>query len=134
MSGLDNIINEYLKYTSDVLLPVYERLLNIILDTGIIPSSWVEGIIIPIFKNKCSSTDPDNYRPITLLSCFGKLFTAVLNSRLNNYLEEFEILKENQAGFRKAYSTLDHIFTLRCITELFKYQKREIILFFHRLF
>ena len=59
-SGLDNIINEYHKNTSHVLLPVYERLFNIILDTGIIPSSWVEGIIIPIFKNKGSSTDPDN--------------------------------------------------------------------------
>ena len=123
-SGLDNIINEYLKNTSYVF--IYERLFNIILDTGIIPASWVEGIIIPIFKNKGSSTDPDNYRPITLLSCFGKLFTAVLNSRLNNYLEEFEILKENQAGFRKAYSTLDHIFTLRCLTELFKYQKKKL--------
>ena len=70
--------------------------------------------------------DPDNYRPITLLSCLCKLFTAVLNNRLNAYLEEYELLNENQAGFRKQYSTTDHIFTLHCIIDLLRFQKRKI--------
>jgi hypothetical protein len=35
----------------------------------------------------------------------GKLFTAILNARLNDYTEEFMILKENQSGFRQSYST-----------------------------
>jgi hypothetical protein len=39
-----------------------------------------------------------NYRPITIVSCLGKLFTAILNARLNDYTEEFMILKENQSG------------------------------------
>jgi hypothetical protein len=38
----------------------------------------------------------------------GKLFTAILNARLNDYTEEFMILKENQSGFRQNYSTLDN--------------------------
>jgi hypothetical protein len=41
----------------------------------------------------------------------GKLFTAILNARLNDYTEEFMILKENQSGFRQSYSTLDNIFS-----------------------
>jgi hypothetical protein len=49
--------------------------------------------------------DPKNYRPITIVSCLGKLFTAILNARLNDYTEEFMILKENQSGFRQSYST-----------------------------
>ena len=38
-----------------------------------------------------------NYRPVTILSCLGKLFTSVLNMRLNHYLEETMRLAENQA-------------------------------------
>ena len=125
-SGTDNIINEYIKQTKQLLLPVYTQLFNIILDTGIIPTSWVKGIIVPIYKNKGDSLDPGNYRPITLLSCLGKLFTAVLNDRLNTFLEDNDILCENQAGFRKHYSTTDHIFTLHLLIELFKYQKKKI--------
>jgi hypothetical protein len=34
----------------------------------------------------------------------GKLFTAILNVRLDDYTEEFMILKENQSGFRQSYS------------------------------
>jgi hypothetical protein len=43
-----------------------------------------------------------NYRPITIVSCLGKLFTAILNARLNDYTEESMILKENQNGFRQS--------------------------------
>lgn len=73
-------------------------------------------IIVPIYKNKDDSLDPGNCRPITLLSCLGKLSTAVLNHRLNTFLEENDILCENQAGFRKHYSTTDNIFTLHLLT------------------
>lgn len=56
------------------------------------------------------------YSPI--LSCLGKLFTSVLNNRLTAFLEENNILDENQAGFRKGYSCSDHIFTLHALIEI----------------
>ena len=43
---------------------------------------WVSGTITPFYKNKGDKFNPKNYRPITIVSCFGKLFTAVLNARL----------------------------------------------------
>jgi hypothetical protein len=46
------------------------------------------------------------------MSCFGKLFTAVMLTRLNAFSEKFSILNENQSGFRKGYSTIDNIFVL----------------------
>ena len=70
--------------------------------------------------------NPENFRPITLLSCMGKLFTAILNVRLCNYLEENSLLEENQAGFRQNYSTTDHIFTLHCIIEYLKFHKKKL--------
>ena len=94
---------------------MYVSLFNKIFDSGILPTSWLEGYALPIFKNKGNSLHPENYRPITILSCLGKLFTSVLNNRLGNFLEEYGILKENQAGFRRGYSTTDHIFFITYI-------------------
>ena len=44
----DHIVNEYIKNTLDIFLPIYESLFNLIFDTGLLPDSWLEGIILPI--------------------------------------------------------------------------------------
>ena len=49
---------------------------------GNFPEKWSEGFIIPIFK-KGDVNEVLNYRGITLLSTVGKLFTRILNNRLN---------------------------------------------------
>ena len=108
--GDDIIKNEYIKSSIDVFLPVYLKLFNCIFDSGIILESWLTGNVKPIYKNKGNHLDPKKVRPITILNCFGKLFTAVLLTRLNAFSEKFSILNENQSGFRKGYSTIDNIF------------------------
>ena len=87
--------------------------------TGCVPYEWCLGIIYPLYKHKGSVNDPDNYRGITLLSCTCKLFTACLNNRLSCYIED-NILGEEQAGFRNRYSTIDHIFVLQTIIEMYQ--------------
>ena len=108
------------------MLPIYASLFNLILDTGHIPDQWLEGKIQTIYKNKGHSLDPNNYHPITLLSCLGKLFTAILKDQLSNFLEKNDLLKENQAGFRKHYSTVDHIFSLYSLIEILKNEKKKL--------
>ena len=117
--GGDLIINEFLKYSASKLLPIFFSLFNIVFDSGCIPETWSEGSIVPIYKNKGDPANADNYRGITVLSCFGKLFTCILNNRLNSYLENYNVLCEEQAGFRKQYSTTDHIFNLNCFIDLY---------------
>ena len=119
-SGLDKITNEYIKNSCVILLPLYHRLFNTILNTGCLPDSWLVGCIVPIYKNKGSVEMPENYRPITLLSCMGKVFTAILNARLTAFLESNNLLNENQAGFRKNHSTIDNIFILHMLAEYLK--------------
>jgi hypothetical protein len=125
-SPTDDILNEYIKSTQNLLLPFYCKLFNCVLDTGIIPSNWLVGTIKPIFKNKGDPKEPSNYRPITILSCLGKLFTSILNHRLTTFLEENNILDENQAGFRKGYSCADHIFALHALIEILKKRKQKL--------
>ena len=84
--GIDHIRNEFLKNCPNDLIEIITLLFNIVLQSGVIPNDWCVGMIMPLFKNKGSSNNPDNYRGITLLSCIGKLFTAAINMRLTNYL------------------------------------------------
>ena len=100
----DHVLNEYLKYSKDIMLPIYYKLFNLISNTGFIPEAWSKGTIMPIYKNKGDINDPDNYRGISILSCFGELFTAILNHRLNK--ESTGLLIEEQAGFRNIIAQL----------------------------
>ena len=107
--GVDNVINEFFKYCNNDCLELIVDFFNIVLNTGYVPTEWCLGIICPLYKNKGSVDDPDHYRGITLLSCTCKLFNACLNTRLSKYVDE-DILGKEQAGFRKGYSTIDHVF------------------------
>ena len=102
------------------MIPIYILLFNIILDTGILPHSWLEEILRPIYKRKRNPSEPENYRPISILSCFGKLLTSVLNLRLHHFLEQNNILVDNQVGFRAGYSTTYHIFVMPSLIEKVK--------------
>ena len=62
-----------------------------------------------MYKNKHEQSKPENYRPNTILSCLSKLFTSVLNNRLNKFLDTYDAFNENQAGFRKGYGVSDHM-------------------------
>ena len=82
------MLNEHIKTSFDTIWPIYLRLLNIILNTGIVPDYWTSvGLIKPIYKQKGNKEDSSNYWPITLVSCIGKYFTTVLSARLNKFAE-----------------------------------------------
>ena len=108
------------------MCPIYVKLINLIYDTGLVPDSWTVGNILPIYKNKGNINLAETYRPITLLSCFGKLFSAILNARLNKYMEEMGGIESCQAGFRKAFSTTDNLFILQSLLELSKVYKNKL--------
>ena len=78
------------------------------------------AVSIQFIKNKGERENVKNYRPITILSCRGKV------SRLNYYLAKSMLLSENQAAFRKQYSTLDHIYSLYALNELQKSKKLKL--------
>ena len=119
-------LNEYIKNTPDLMIDICVKLFNRILDSGEIPSDWSTGFMITLYKGKGSQLDPENYRGITLLSCVGKLFTSIVNNRLSEFMNVYHVLNENQAGFRKMYSTTHHIFTLKCLIDLCKLRKRKL--------
>jgi hypothetical protein len=107
VAGIECIKNEYIKNTIRLMLPVYEKIFNIILNTGIVPEAWTVGSIHPIYKSKGDSKDPSNYRPISLVSCYSKVFTSIINNRLASYCDVIklflrdlrEVIKNTSASF-----------------------------------
>ena len=125
-SGCDNILNEFLKNSPDTIIETITNLFNLVLKTGVVPSNWCVGVIIPLFKNKGSVNNVDNYRGITLLSVIGKLFTSALNERLSQFLDKTGVRGEEQAGFRPGYSTLYQIFILHTLIGLYLHNRKRL--------
>jgi len=60
--------------------------------------------VCPVFKSG-DQTDFTNYRPISVLPAFSKIFEKLVHTRLMTYLEKHSVLTENQFGFRSNRDT-----------------------------
>ena len=60
--------------------------------------------VIPIFKSD-DNKDPNNYRPLSLLSCFNRIFEKLVYKRMISFIEEENILSTSQYGVRQGHST-----------------------------
>ena len=111
-----------MKAAEESIVPFFVKYFNKLFKEGLFPAEWTKAIIVPLHK-KGDPNDMDNYRGISLLSVLGKVFTFILNKRLAEPTDSNDILSDVQAGFRKTYSTTDHIFTLYACIE--KYMLRN---------
>ena len=111
-TGPDNIHNRCLKNHTDLLVKHLTTLFNVILEIGYIPNMWKKANIILLLKPKKDKQQPSSYRPISLLSCLGKLLEKIVKQRLTLEVERRNILPAHQAGFRSKKSTLYNIIRL----------------------
>ena len=112
--GMDGITSDIIKLGGPIVLTYLTNIFNNILRTKQTPDSWHEAKIVILFK-KGDPKDIKNYRPISLLSHSYKMFTRPLQSRTERTLDENQ--PRELAGFRKGYSTTDHLQALNQTTE-----------------
>lgn len=112
--GLDYILNEYFIEFKGILMPYLHSIFNRILSSGYFSTQWSDAVIVPVFK-KDDPADPNNYRGISLISCFCKLFTAILNRRLILLASSNSIVTDVQFGFQPMLGTTEAIFALHCL-------------------
>ncbi|CAC5395185.1 unnamed protein product [Mytilus coruscus] len=113
-TGFDEIPAEVLK--NPTAIDLLHLICNGCFELGKVPDQWTKGIINPIFK--CGSdtrNNPLNYRGITLTSVPSKIYCHVLNARLSSWLDDNDILCDEQNGFREKRSCEEHIYTLHTI-------------------
>ena len=105
-----SIPNEALKNKNGKIL--FHAFFQLCFVSGLSPSEWDNSHIKPIPKKDKDSRDPLQNRCITLMCCVAKLYSSILNRRLQKYLEKNKILAEEQNGFRASRSCIDHILVL----------------------
>ena len=127
--GLDGISNEMLKCGRNFFSKILIKIFNNILSNGIYPTAWAEGYIVPIHK-KNDKKDPNNYRGITISNSLGKLFNSILQNRLSLFVQQKNIINEEQIGFQKGCRTSDHMFILNSIIDLYRKNKRKLFICF----
>ena len=80
--GNDAIPPEVIKHGMPVLFPHLHELLSLCWKKGEVPQDMCDAKIVTLFKNKGDRSDCNNYRGISLLSVFGKVFARVVLARL----------------------------------------------------
>lgn len=103
--GLDGIQNCLIKQLPSNGLFFLNIIFMACLKLSYFPAKWKKAKVIAIPKSGKNSSDPGNYRPISLLSSLSKLFERIILNRINNHLSDHQILLEEQYGFRSKHST-----------------------------
>ena len=104
--GLYSCPIRLLKCSRHIISKPIANIVNQSVCMGIFPSKLKHAKIIPIYKDG-NVDEPSNYRPISLLSIFNRLFEKVMYNRLKSFLNKYNVLYESQYGFRERRST-DH--------------------------
>ena len=91
----------FLKDIIEVTAPTLSVMFNKSTRKGVFPENLKIGKICPIYKGKGSKSDPDNYRPISVLPEIARVSEKLIHEQplFNDYLYK------NQSGFRPKYST-----------------------------
>ena len=93
-----------LKHCKSVLSPILAKIFNNCISNGIFQDPLKVGKITPVYK-KGANDDIGNYRPVSVLPIFGKIFEKILYSRIYSFMCSKNIIGESQFGFRKYHST-----------------------------
>ncbi len=97
-SGPDRINPRTLKKTAEALSPILVKFFNKCLEMEQFPDKWKLANIIPIHK-KGSHDQVGNFRPISLLSCLGKVFERCVAKYLLNFFKDHKIISRAQAAY-----------------------------------
>lgn len=128
--GPDNISVTLIKQLHLVLIIPLKHIINKVFETGVVPASWKLSYVVPVYKNSGSAQSVNNYRPISIINNFAKIFEKILKLRLVNYLNKHHILSDKQFGFKEGISTEHAIFELtKNINENFNNNKKSLAIF-----
>ena len=127
--GPDNICNEMIKYSANILIDHYKYLFSSIFESTIFPNCWRTSYLTPIHK-KGDINSPNNYRGIAVGSALGKVFLSIINTRISDFLENNDKYDKAQNGFRKDHRTSDNIFIFKTMINKIKLLNKKLFVCF----
>ena len=104
-TGHDDISAKMLKCTAESITPSLTELFNLSITTGVFPSEWKTGRIVPILKGNNQSL-PSGFRPISILPIISKLLERHVKCITEKHLLENTPISPRQWGFMTSRSTV----------------------------
>ena len=132
--GPDGICNDILKHLGPKAKKTLLQLFNESWTSATVPAQWEKAFICPIHKKGKNKKDPKSYRPISLISCLGKLMERIINRRLVWHLEANNLLTPTQTGYRKHQNTEDQLAPLAQEIETSFQEKNKVVSVFFNLY
>ena len=111
-SGSDALPAKLIRMIALLIVTPLTQLFNKSLALGIFPNSWKEANVTPIFKKKGSASDPQNYRPISLLPTLSKVLERLVFNQIYAHMTSNHLLSDRQSGYRPRHSTQLQLITL----------------------
>jgi hypothetical protein len=102
--GIDGIHSKVIKATYHKFISPLTHIFNLSLSQGFFPNEMKIAKVVPLFKSG-DSQHVTNYRPVSILPLFSKMFEKLMFNRLHNFIESNNLIYEYQFGFRTKYST-----------------------------
>ena len=107
--GEDHIPISVLKEAADQIAQPLKHIINLMFLTGVFPDALKHAQVRALYK-KGSRSDEKNYRPVSLLSNISKIFEKVIYNRLISFIDNNNLITDQQNGFRKKRSTIRAIY------------------------
>ena len=131
--GPDGMTNDEILQGGSALRDTLFEFVKLYWAAEMVPDKLQELVLTPLVKDLEGDVhDPSNYRPIALLNGMFKLFEAILQHRICNFLENKKLLADEQHGFRAKRGTNDPLFVVREVIEeyriAFKKKRRPLFL------
>ena len=111
-AGYDHFSMSYIKPVIDELVSPLTHIINESIEYNTFPQQWKIGKISPIPKTS-NSTEPDEFRPISILPIFSKIFERLIAKQICDYIERTCIYKNTMSGFRRSHSTSTLLLKIR---------------------
>ena len=125
-TGYDSLSNEIIKCLVETNSRIILKLFNLVFESNAKIEQWAIAILTPILKSG-PKMDPSNYRGISILSCLGKLYTAILNKRLMKFVTERGILRPEALGFVAGNRTSDAHLVVHSLIQRYCHQENRKI-------
>ena len=110
--GNDGVSYGVMKLLSNSSKKIICDLINLCLLQNVFPKAWKEAKVTMVPKPGRDKKLAANYRPISLLSCIGKLYERYIYKYLLQELHSKNFINPHQAGFTRGRSTQEHLFRL----------------------
>ena len=109
--GWDGIPATLTKRLLNLYIKPLTFLINKSFSDGIFPDELKIAKVIPVYKSGLTM-ELNNYRPISVLNVFSKIYERIMYNKLIDFLDKYNILYRNQFGFRQGHSTHHALITL----------------------